>query len=633
MNLCVLGAGRADRFHGAFKPFMPLADLTFLEACLEPYRHHELRFYLVATRQQEEAYDVSSRAQALWPGIQCVVIPSATDGPLASAAAAIQIEPLLQHRTIFTDCDHALQPGPLLARIALGAPRVAGVWQLQEGQEWYRFDKMLQDGDRLRLLDRNAPYTAAAKGILGCYFFEDASVLKQATSADFPALLEELSWELVEISSGAFFGEPAAVREYLAARREHHTAFVDIDGVVLQQLPNASVRAADNRPIDCTLRTLRQFRAQGHRVVLVTARSSLRREAVLGLLSELDVPFDDILFDCNSGQRFLLNDMKPALPWRPQAVAVNLLRDEGIRAMPVDRAAVLEFTGYSAARTSLMKGQDGIQFVRKMAPRGPPAQVLRRQAEELRRLNFYSAAVAPSVLDEGENNLVYWYDMVFLADMRPLSGFPQAQQLTVAAAVARWLQAHVYIFRGPAPANFMTDFMTNKIYSKLSAAAEIPELELCATEIQQLLDQHALSDLAPVELHPVHGDLTLENILCNQDGEWKLIDPAGSQYMDTHFTDLGKLFQSFVCGYHLWADGAVAEKEVVAATWPEQVLAEFPATLRQALFYTAITLIRMSLLQHQRVPARGVLSLRLASKALRAALTDISLATPRACLL
>jgi hypothetical protein len=43
-------------------------------------------------------------------------------------------EPSLRTRTIFTDCDHAISPEPLLAKIRQGATRrIASYWSFKEG--------------------------------------------------------------------------------------------------------------------------------------------------------------------------------------------------------------------------------------------------------------------------------------------------------------------------------------------------------------------------------------------------------------------------------------------------------------------------------------------------------------------
>ena len=54
-------------------------------------------------------------------------------------------------------------------------------------------------------------------------------------------------------------------------------------------------------------------------------------------------------------------------------------------------------------------------------------------------------------------------------------------------------------------------------------------------------------------IHPIHGDLTLENIMYNdKTNSIKLIDMDGSRYVDSCYFDLGKIFQSIVSKYKEW---------------------------------------------------------------------------------
>ena len=47
----------------------------------------------------------------------------------------------------------------------------------------------------------------------------------------------------------------------------------------------------------------------------------------------------------------------------------------------------------------------------------------------------------------------------------------------------------------------------------------------------------------------IHGDLTIENIICRTDGGWYLIDPNTGNLHESPFLDYGKLLQSLHGGY------------------------------------------------------------------------------------
>ena len=54
-------------------------------------------------------------------------------------------------------------------------------------------------------------------------------------------------------------------------------------------------------------------------------------------------------------------------------------------------------------------------------------------------------------------------------------------------------------------------------------------------------------------INPIHGDLTLENILYDEiNNDIKLIDMEGSRYVDSSYFDLGKIFQSIISNYKEW---------------------------------------------------------------------------------
>jgi len=61
------------------------------------------------------------------------------------------------------------------------------------------------------------------------------------------------------------------------------------------------------------------------------------------------------------------------------------------------------------------------------------------------------------------------------------------------------------------------------------------------------------TELYPTNVSPIHGDLTLENILYNSKLDtFKLIDMAGSRYVDIKEMDYAKLLQSLLAKYEIW---------------------------------------------------------------------------------
>ena len=71
--------------------------------------------------------------------------------------------------------------------------------------------------------------------------------------------------------------------------------------------------------------------------------------------------------------------------------------------------------------------------------------------------------------------------------------------------------------------------------------------------VQYYFETAELSPFYPHSVSPIHGDLTLENILYNEEkDDFKFIDQSGSRYVDAYQMDIGKLLQSILAKYNLW---------------------------------------------------------------------------------
>jgi hypothetical protein len=69
----------------------------------------------------------------------------------------------------------------------------------------------------------------------------------------------------------------------------------------------------------------------------------------------------------------------------------------------------------------------------------------------------------------------------------------------------------------------------------------------------QFLETLAFADYAPESVSPIHGDLTLENILFNAEtGEWRIIDQSGARYSEPKEFDGAKILQSLLTHYETW---------------------------------------------------------------------------------
>ena len=83
INIIFPMAGEGSRFGYDFKPFLPLADLTFIEKAIEPFVKHIdsiKKFYFVVTKTQEEKYGVRERLELILDvPFEVIIIPEKTE--------------------------------------------------------------------------------------------------------------------------------------------------------------------------------------------------------------------------------------------------------------------------------------------------------------------------------------------------------------------------------------------------------------------------------------------------------------------------------------------------------------------------------------------------------------------------
>jgi len=107
------------------------------------------------------------------------------------------------------------------------------------------------------------------------------------------------------------------------------TIFVDLDGCIIKgaaprawQLPFELLPGVHE--------TFMRWWEAGSHIVIVTGRLECARAWTEGELARLGIFYHQLVMGVGSGTRYLVNDTKPYDPVRPTAVAVNLLRDDGL---------------------------------------------------------------------------------------------------------------------------------------------------------------------------------------------------------------------------------------------------------------------------------------------------------------
>lgn len=109
-----------------------------------------------------------------------------------------------------------------------------------------------------------------------------------------------------------------------------NTYFVDIDGTIFLYRKFETYKQTQAEVIQPTKDLLQQVYEEGHTIVLTTARPEDMREHTINELKTNDIPYNQLVMGIGRGIRYLINDMDPN-KLEERAVAVNLIRDEGIK--------------------------------------------------------------------------------------------------------------------------------------------------------------------------------------------------------------------------------------------------------------------------------------------------------------
>ena len=83
----------------------------------------------------------------------------------------------------------------------------------------------------------------------------------------------------------------------------------------------------DHKILPGVVKKMRDWEAQGHRIILITGRRESVRERTESELRRLGIPFDMLLMGYADSGRILINDISPHVG--NKAHAINVPRDEG----------------------------------------------------------------------------------------------------------------------------------------------------------------------------------------------------------------------------------------------------------------------------------------------------------------
>lgn len=582
-------AGLGSRFGYTFKPFLKATDDTFIELAKKPFDRlksfgYQPIYYFIYRKSQELDYSVTSQLNKLFPEdtIHGLIIDD-TDGPLQTLQQAT-LKYNLKGPAFVCDCDHSIQIDPMIESIDLLEKMDVFIptWNIEE-KDYIHWGKIKLNKDYQIVDFCEKEYMKAddgcyVKGLIGCYLFKHIeSVLQYPAFENISSMLKKMHQEgkpmiIIPILEADFFGTPKSLQDFRFKRAQPYSIFIDIDGTLIHQ--------TTRKLLPGTLDKLNYWKSQGHRIILTTAIDKHRIINILSLLKEYQIPYDDIITGLPPGPRFLINDRKPYIPYYCMASGYVIDRDYGIGEieLPIQPPTIIKLLkGASFAQVYLVEDtKRHLRFVRKYISKNGDleihADILKRQCEDLKRLFFYKKNICPKILNEYDSPSEYYYDMEYLEGYQTLSSFNDETIYSVLPKVLEDMNHSIYSYKKQIPKEeqikWLQDYLDEKVYPKFKIIEDLhPELhKLIHLEtiiinnkkyqsIQHYLEHIQLSNYTPEVICPIHGDLTLENILYHPEThDYKLIDPSGARYMDAIEMDIAKLFQSIVCNYASWND-------------------------------------------------------------------------------
>ena len=110
--------------------------------------------------------------------------------------------------------------------------------------------------------------------------------------------------------------------------KKFKTIFCDIDGSIFQYRKFEKYTEEDAKILPQAQEKLKQWKSEGHMIILTTARPEYLREHTIKELDINNIAYDRLIMEIERGPRFLINDMDPGKPGE-RATGINLIRDKG----------------------------------------------------------------------------------------------------------------------------------------------------------------------------------------------------------------------------------------------------------------------------------------------------------------
>ena len=242
------------------------------------------------------------------------------------------------------------------------------------------------------------------------------------------------------------------------------------------------------------------------------------------------------------------------------------------------RSTRFALTGHSGAELTLIEAE-GRSFVRKQAPSAAQGVRLARQCEKLRHAHRMGVS-CPAVYRSGEIDGFFSFDMEFVPADSAAHAIMAGRELAVDGFLPQ-LAALPALLRQTANGIIPASLFTEKLDSVLAACRANPVAVEDRASIAAIVARLKRQNWGGIPASDCHGDLTLENVLVQQDGRVVFIDfdvPEHSSW----WLDIAKLFQD-LHGHWCLRHTIIADPEGIEGLNGQLALSHAAARIAPAL--------------------------------------------------
>jgi hypothetical protein len=572
--------------------FLKIGDLTFIEFAYEPFKKWSRlidEVIFICTEEQDKKFSVEKEIINLieHPNVSVVKIKEKTRGPHQTLAKGLnKVEK--NNSIIVCDCDHSIDVDPIFNLIVSNSNYdcIIPIWDIDKS-EYKNWSKVVIDEAKMQpkmiCEKQRVESDYGVFGIIGCVYFKE-NIFEYSKEKIYVSdalndlLFSASSFGFARPKKTYFYGDLDMFEKCVEERRKECSIFCDIDGTLVEHKDHSDCDVATTKKLNHA-ETLNKWKNDGHKIILTTARNEKFRDKLVSFLDKLNIRYDSLIMGLPSGPRFLINDRKPSKIFATQANAIELKRNEGLVGVDIEKIIknndieVIEvLKGNSFAMTYLVSYKNK-KFVRKVVKKEQNSKVhydkLKRQIQDLQRLDFVLPGSVPKVINVEDNHYELYYDMEYLENYKKLVEYPTNTVKKTLNIVLNKMNKNVYSFKKEVEGmSWVANHMKIKIYPKLKKYSEddktmewlinsefITINEKKYFGLSRLLREVDLQKIKPRYIRPVHGDMTLENILFSEEkNDFKLIDMDASDHFDAVELDLGKLCQSILSKYELWSN-------------------------------------------------------------------------------